>query len=221
MTGEYLGESEAKESPLEPGVFRIPAYATDVAPPTYTTNEIPVFSSDTWSIVEDWRGTVYWLPGDGDSNDAEVLDGREIEDLGVEPPSDAFFSFPPPSPPVAAQRQIEDVSRACEADIVSGFTSSALGTEHAYQSDRDDQLNLVGAVSTGTDMTFKCKDSNGVWDYKLHTTAQLQQVMNDGAASKHLKLERFNQLKNDVYAIVDDTSLTDDEKRTQISAITW
>lgn len=222
-TGEYLGSTQAKESPREPGVYRIPAYATDKAPPTAGENEAPVFSVelDGWALVPNWRGTVYWLPSDGDSDDPDVVDGREITELGVEPPVDAVYSLPPKSPALVGAEKVSELSGACEADIVSGFTSSALGTECTYQSDRDDQLNLIGAVSSGVDMTFKCKDSSGVWDYRTHTAAQLQQVMSDGASVKHTKLNRFNQLRADVNAILDDAALTDDEKRTQIEAIVW
>ncbi len=51
-TKEYLGSSEARESPLEPGVFLIPACATDQKPPTPGPNQIVVFAGSVWTLVD-------------------------------------------------------------------------------------------------------------------------------------------------------------------------
>jgi hypothetical protein len=49
-TGEFVSESEADESPLEPGVFLIPANATDLEPPSYGPGERAVFAEGKWSV---------------------------------------------------------------------------------------------------------------------------------------------------------------------------
>lgn len=49
-TGEFVSESEADESPLEPGVFLIPANATDIEPPSYGPGQRAVFADGKWSI---------------------------------------------------------------------------------------------------------------------------------------------------------------------------
>lgn len=95
------------------------------------------------------------------------------------------------------EKKILELSQACEAEIVSGFTSNALGTTHTYQSDRDDQLNLIGMVTANVDDFFKCHDGAG-WSYKLHTIAQLKQVLTDGKNTKLASLQRFNSLKEQV-----------------------
>ena len=53
------GVSIADESPLEPGVFLIPAYATDIKAPQYGEGFIPVFEDNQWNIVEDKKGIYY------------------------------------------------------------------------------------------------------------------------------------------------------------------
>lgn len=59
-TGEYLNTTVADESPLEPGIFMIPALATDMTPPTLKANEVAVFSAGVWVVVPDYRSqTVY------------------------------------------------------------------------------------------------------------------------------------------------------------------
>jgi len=95
-----------------------------------------------------------------------------------------------------------EINSACAKAITSGFTSSALGTQHTYQSEQTDQLNLIGVVAAGTDDYFKCgvADTNGniTWNYELHTIAQLQQVLVDGKTHKQDLLQKANTLKTQV-----------------------
>lgn len=47
-TGEYLGTGAADESPMEPGVFLIPAHATEVEPPQPQAGFMRRFVSGEW-----------------------------------------------------------------------------------------------------------------------------------------------------------------------------
>lgn len=49
-SGIFYSEGIADESPLEPGVFLIPAHATTVAPPVVADPEIAVFKDGAWSV---------------------------------------------------------------------------------------------------------------------------------------------------------------------------
>ena len=49
-TGIFHSEGVADESPLEPGVFLIPAHATTVAPPELAESEVAVFRNGAWSV---------------------------------------------------------------------------------------------------------------------------------------------------------------------------
>ena len=55
----FSGVSIADESPLELGVFLIPAYATEVEPPQCSSCEIPVFNETSWEIIKNCCGTYY------------------------------------------------------------------------------------------------------------------------------------------------------------------
>lgn len=48
--GFFTGASLADESPLEPGVFLIPAFATELAPPDFGADQFAVFDGAAWSI---------------------------------------------------------------------------------------------------------------------------------------------------------------------------
>ena len=55
ITHEFLSEGAADESPLEPGVYLIPANATATPPPTLKPGEAAIFAGDNWRAVADYR----------------------------------------------------------------------------------------------------------------------------------------------------------------------
>ena len=55
----FYSESFADESPLEPGVWLIPAHATTIEPPKCKANQIQIFDGTSWSVIVDKRGTYY------------------------------------------------------------------------------------------------------------------------------------------------------------------
>ena len=115
------------------------------------------------------------------SNVFEKKDFRELEEIRNE--------------------KIEEINKACEIEIISGFTSTALGDEYLYQSDRDDQLNLMGLVANQKDNYLKCgiyENKKFNWDYKIHTIDQLKNVLADGAEYKLKILTKANILKNNI-----------------------
>jgi hypothetical protein len=50
QTGVLLGEDVADESPLEPGVWLIPAHATTITPPNAANDQQVVFIGDGWQL---------------------------------------------------------------------------------------------------------------------------------------------------------------------------
>lgn len=212
VTGAYNGFSQADPDPITPDEYLIPAYATTITPPTTAVNQAAIYNDGSWSVVPDWRDHTYWMPDGGE---------HTITNLDEVPPVDALDAPPPLPPTQLAQEKITDLSTACDAAIISGFVSSALGSDHTYQSDRDDQINLIGASSAGVDMPYKCADVNGIWTYRQHTAAQLKQALADGAAAKLGHLQTFTTKKTQVEVIVADSVMTDDEKRTAIEQVVW
>ena len=57
-------------------------------------------------------------------------------------------------------RKIIDFSLLAKGEIIAGFESTALGTPHWYDSETEDQLNLIGAVTTGVTMPYSCRASS-------------------------------------------------------------
>jgi len=84
----YLDSSDADESPLEPGVFLIPAHATELEPPEYQKGKITVFNGTSWDIVDDYRG-VYYV----------IINQQEIQHQNpLTPPENTTKEKPPEVP---------------------------------------------------------------------------------------------------------------------------
>jgi hypothetical protein len=82
-TTAYLGTSLADESPLEPGVFLIPAHATPEAPPAVAEHRIACFAEGIWSIRPDWRAVPLWSTTTREPVSAQL--GETLEALGATP----------------------------------------------------------------------------------------------------------------------------------------
>ncbi|MDK2956536.1 MAG: hypothetical protein PWQ57_2032 [Desulfovibrionales bacterium] len=74
-TGAYLSSKEARESPLEPGTFLIPANATTTAPPNVAAGQAAVWDADAgaWTTVEDHRGEKVYSTGTGAAVEVTAL----------------------------------------------------------------------------------------------------------------------------------------------------
>ncbi|ABE50946.1 hypothetical protein [Methylobacillus flagellatus] len=108
----------------------------------------------------------------------------------------------------ARSAKSEVIRKACEDAILAGFQSLALGSPHQYPSDLEDQANLSSSVMRSTlpdsdpDQLypFKCRSIEGVWEFRSHTAAQIQQVGRDsyavilGHRQRHAQLQTLIQL---------------------------
>lgn len=62
--GTYLGAATAYESPLEPGVFHVPAGCVNEAPPDASAGQTAIWSEGVWRLVADHRGETWYLGRD-------------------------------------------------------------------------------------------------------------------------------------------------------------
>ncbi|PPS26394.1 hypothetical protein BVY11_22445 [Pseudomonas amygdali pv. morsprunorum] len=92
-------------------------------------------------------------------------------------------------------RRVLEINQACEASIIKGFCSSALGSPFNYDSQLEDQLNLNGVILWGADTAYACRDEEGKKIFRLHTGAQIREVGGDFTAFKLQLLQRANDLK--------------------------
>lgn len=88
----YTGASQADESPLEPGVFLIPAHATTDAVPQTPEGQLARWRVDDrmWEVIPDVRGT--WYGADGRAVQIDDLDA-DVGALTREAPPDATYTL--------------------------------------------------------------------------------------------------------------------------------
>ena len=123
------------------------------------------------------------------------------------------------------KNKIIELSNFCENDIISGFTSDALGYSCIYDSEQVDQLNITGvltmisptpAAPMGYGSPYAVRPIiDGVIqpkEYINHTYFQLRKALTDGGMYKLTKLQQFNYKRDLVNA---------SKTVSEIELITW
>ncbi len=86
------------------------------------------------------------------------------------------------------------IKKSCNNAIITGIESSVLGISHHYPTELTDQQNLSGLVTETllsnppSEFKFWCKDGNGKWSRKAHTSTQIQQL--GKAVASHVKTQQ-------------------------------
>jgi len=119
--------------------------------------------------------------------------------------------------PVQRARKAAAISSSCADSILAGFVSSALGDPHTYPAKPNDQANLTGSVvrsfypNVGPDWRtpFWCVDAAGLWAYRLHTAAQIQQVGDDAIDARLGCMALNEQLQAQIAAAETPAQLAD------------
>lgn len=94
--GVYLGPLDADESPLEPGVWLIPAGCVEIAPPGLDAGQAARWTGGAWVLVPDHRGETWWTA------EGQAIVIREVGDPAALGLSSAA---PDPVPPSITRRQ--------------------------------------------------------------------------------------------------------------------
>lgn len=152
-----------------------------------------------------------------DAGEIKLTDARHAALLRSESQGSRLEPDPETGAPIAVARveqtldeiiarhaaKVREINEACESAITSGFWSSALGTQHRYDSLLQDQLNLTGAVIAGEPSPYPYRDEQGVKIFHTHTAEQLRQVSNDFTLYKFGLLQLANELKEQLDRALD------------------
>jgi len=93
ITKYYLNVSTATESPLEPGVFLIPAYATEIEPPTPIDGKIPIWVDNHWELQDFESSYIVWTITGEQTEYTGNINLLSEEFTQIEPPNDNFYKW--------------------------------------------------------------------------------------------------------------------------------
>lgn len=100
VSGEYLGQGEARKSPLEEEVYLIPANATSEKPLASKKGFAVCFKEGIWQYVKDERGKTYY-----DANNNEIKITKLDQDTSA-------LSETPKEPPIEQLREAKTAELA-------------------------------------------------------------------------------------------------------------
>lgn len=137
VDGVCLGAATAYESPLESGLFHVPAGCVEIAPPFLQAGQAAVWSDNSWRIVADHRGETWFR-------------GRvpvTIDFAGD--PSEQGLTSCPPTQTLAEMRsaKLAAISAAADALLVAG--ASVEGGLHIALDDGS-RADLTAMAATAT-----------------------------------------------------------------------
>jgi hypothetical protein len=211
--GVFTGISDADESPLEPGVFLIPAGCVEVPPPLIPENKAAHWDGKDWQLVDYYEGLVVYS--------ITTAESQTITGMGQIP---SGYTVKKPGPDqvwkngewvddtnaILAKlypQKLAEIDNGCSAYIEGGFHSSALGEPHRYSSSLEDQVNLNGLLFSGLDSVYACYDASGSRSFKPHTREQLHLVNQDLVRFKQAALQQADLLKSQLAQALKDKKL--------------
>lgn len=211
--GFYTHKTEARLDPIG-GEPLVPARATLTAPLPAVDTQIAKWheAQQQWQQVVDYRGLRYWTASAGlieiteagaspPAGAAPLADGQTLIQDG-----DTWRLRTDADDLVDAQKaKIAELKAAVEKAIKSGFSSSALGQAHTYDSEQHNIDWIQAAVLSAAKTQITCDDGTGAKSKKPreHTVAQCKQVLTDGMAKLLQRKTRFRTLRDQVNAAAD------------------
>ena len=221
VTFEYIQEYFTTfEDPMVKDRFPVPKKATMIKPMIAGVNEKQIYDKDTstWTLVDDYRGQTWYHPTD------YTKDPETYIELGQSPDS----SWVTPKPYYIEEARIhklEELSYKCTEEIVNGYVSDALGTDHHYPCNLWEQQTLIAMsfqanvdgvsaepfVYWCTNDTVNVTDDAG-WARRDHTVSEILEVSR--AASTHV-----SACKDKSELRVIETKLATNQ--TEMEAVVW
>lgn len=182
----------------------LPGYslATGYLGRIYCPNEKHVLTTQNREDPQD----LSWAEGDGYiANAATYLAAKDARE----------------NPPLTLEerrvQKLQELSGSASQEIQGGFISNALGSDHHYNAQVDNQVNLIGAVTavslTGGSINYTCTEvATNIKSQKSHTQAQIEAVYQTGVQTKQAVIAYFHSLRNQVDAATDIP---------QVDAVVW
>lgn len=219
--GVYVGETVAEASPLEPGIWLIPARCVEITPPVIPERKAALWDGERWQVIDSYHG----LTAYNTKTRAPIVVDRlgsspagytlEVPGPGQIWTGDRWIDDIPAVVELRYHEQLQAMNIACQREITGGFWSTALDERYRYTSELDDQVNLTGVALRGLNGPYPCYDEQGIKAFRPHTAAQLRQVSDEFTEFKMLRLQKVADLTEQLQA----ARLAQDLDA--INALTW
>lgn len=214
----FISQTEARMNPLDPDVPLIPANSTLLEPSEISEYEISRFEDESWKTISDYRGYRCYT----------IENGEElITDVNVTPSSDAIelnandsviqnedgtwrLRTEDDDLNDLKQYKIHKLMALVDSDINSGFESTALDTNHYYDSEQYNVDWIQASALLNDDALITCDDLKGNVDSKQprnHTAEQNLHVLKDGMAALLSFKTKFRDLRDRVNAASDESEV--------------
>lgn len=82
--GEFINESIADESPLEPGVYLVPANSTTEPPPKQKEGSISIFENDSWTVKTIRNNSILTKKGGDTTTKKKEYTQEELNNLTLQ-----------------------------------------------------------------------------------------------------------------------------------------
>lgn len=219
--GVYIGPVYADPSPLEPGVWLIPARCVEVPPPEIPKGMLAVWMAEEWYLIEDLTGITVYSTRDGSVRALRRLEEvpRGYTRLCPGPyqvwKDSAWVDDVPAVLTHLHAQKVAEIDAACENALVNGFVTQTGGVMYFYGNTLEDHLNLLSLVTLGEGSPYPCRRSGESWGQVPHTHAQLKRVLRELVRRKLSIRERAQSLKR----LLDHYLRTEDRER--MSTLSW
>ncbi|MDE2403037.1 MAG: hypothetical protein KGL90_15380 [Burkholderiales bacterium] len=132
-------EKFAKPDPNNDGDWLIPGGCTDIDPPVIGEKQAAIFKDGTWSIVDDFRGMVFWLP---------TGERAVITHVATQMPPGALDHEPSPPPPTEAQLEAEAAAAVAGMldALAMAWQYSSYQSARTYKGDINPKFNAEGSA---------------------------------------------------------------------------
>lgn len=147
LSGAYLGATAADESPLEPGVWLVPAYATLQAPPAIPPGHAARWDGSAWEVEA--------LPPPAG---ATLEEQRATQDLALARDCAAAITAGVTCEALGAPHYYP-TSVTDQLNLVGAVT-----------------VSLLPGTPVDWTQALTCRDASGEWARRLHTAEQLRAV---------------------------------------------
>jgi hypothetical protein len=198
-TKEYISTEEAQESPLEKGVYLIPANATELAPPKNKANEVSIFDEEKqeWNNFIDNRGKKVYSVVDAISSTVDYIGEIKEGFTLIEPTSIYDTNFVNGKWVANKQTKLKELKDVINNEIIKLDLIEYNG--NTYQTDSQSILRMSDALFLAGSIFWRDAYNNKV----LITNEDLKNIINIKAVSMQKLINKQFEIEEEVNNMTD------------------